>query len=286
LAIRGFRNRSLDHLQGYRRSRPVRIGNNAIDQVQLDVYGSVVFGAHYYADQGGALDHVARRALRQFGQVVCENWRQPDSGLWEVPGDQRHYVHSKLMCWVALNCLIKMHEAGQMKAPVDQYRRERAAIANEIETRGFNQESQSYVGILDQNELDASVLQMAQVGYKDARDARIVSTYEHIRRELGRDGLLLRYAPGFDKIPSREGTFGICSFWAVELLALQGKMEEANSLFERMLATCNDVGLMSEEYDPATGEALGNFPQTYTHAGLITAALALRQAERKARSRR
>jgi GH15 family glucan-1,4-alpha-glucosidase len=173
-----------------------------------------------------------------------------------------------------------MHETARLKIPVEAFRREREAIAEAIETRGFDKKQGSYVGTLDGTALDASVLLMAQVGYKDANDPRVLSTLERLRRELGCDGLLYRYTSGFDRIPAPEGAFGICSFWVVELLVLQGKLQEAAHLFERLLALGNDVGLMAEEFDPATGEALGNFPQAYTHAGLIAAALALQAAER------
>jgi GH15 family glucan-1,4-alpha-glucosidase len=185
------------------------------------------------------------------------------------------------MCWVALNCLIRLHETIGLKIPIETFRRERAAIAEAIETRGFDKEQESYVGVLDGTALDASVLVMAQVEYKDANDPRLVSTLTRIRHELGHDGLLYRYTKGFDRISSPEGAFGMCGYWVVELLALQDKVQEAGHLFERLLALGNDVGLMAEEYDPTTGEALGNFPQTYTHAGLITAALALQDAERR-----
>lgn len=271
----------LDHLEGYRGSRPVRIGNKAVEQFQLDVYGTVIHGALTFVEHGGSLHYAERGMLRQFGKLVCKRWREPDNGLWEIGGERRQYTHSKLMCWVALNSLIHLHEKAALKIPVEAFRRERKAIAEAIEARGFDTEQKSYVANLDGTALDASLLVMAQVGYKDANDPRLLSTLERVQHELGRDGLFYRYTDGFDRIPSPEGAFGICSFWAVELLALQGKVEEGARLFERMLTLGNDLGLMAEEFDPATGEALGNFPQAYTHAGLITAALALHEAERR-----
>ncbi|HZH25647.1 MAG TPA: glycoside hydrolase family 15 protein [Azospirillaceae bacterium] len=276
------RGAELDHLEGYRGSRPVRVGNDAVKQFQLDVYGSVVDGAFLFAERGGRLDYAEQNMLRQFGRIVCERWREPDNGIWEIGGPPRHYVHSKLMCWVALDRLVRLHEAGRLKVPADVYRRERDAIREAIETRGFDPARRCYVGVLDEGWLDAAVLTMARLGYRDARDPRIVSTLQRLMSDLGDGGLVRRYGDGYDRIPTREGAFGMCSFWTVELLALQGRIDEAHRLFQRVLAMGNDVGLLAEEFDPASGEALGNIPQAYTHAGLVSAALALCQAERRA----
>jgi GH15 family glucan-1,4-alpha-glucosidase len=271
----------LDHLEGYRKSRPVRVGNDASQQVQLDIYGSAVAATALYADRGGSLSRDEQRLMHGFGRVVCETWREPDSGLWEFPGERRHFTHSKLMCWTALDSLVRLHGMGRLMGPVDRYRRERDAIRAAIEARGFDAARGCYVGAFGEDWLDASLLVMAKLGYRVPDDPRVVSTAARIRRELARDELIHRYAAGVDGLPSREGAFGICSFWAVELLALQGAVDEARDLFERMLARANDVGLLAEEFDPATGEALGNVPQAYTHAGLIAAALAIADAERR-----
>jgi len=274
----------LGHLDGYRGSQPIRVGNDAVEQLQLDVYGSAAAAAAAYVERGGTLGREQRRLLIGFGRIVCDSWREPDSGLWEIPGRQRHYVHSKLMCWSALDTLLRLHEAGHLdawgaRAPAELFRQERDAIRTEIESRGFDAARGSYVGAFGEDWMDASLLVMARLGYRSPQDPRVAGTADRIWEELGRNGLLLRYRPEVDGLPSREGAFGICAFWAVELLALQGRVVEAAALFDRALLLANDVGLLAEEFDPGTGEALGNVPQAFTHAGLISAALALAQAE-------
>lgn len=267
----------LSHLCGYRRSLPVRTGNDAAGQLQHDVYGSAIAAAEAYVQCGGKLTPDEQRLLAGFGRTVCKTWREPDSGIWEVPGARRHYVHSKLMCWTALDVLLRMHADGRLSIPDQQFRRERDAIRAAIDEEGFR--DGSYVGAFGENWADASLLVMARLGYLSPSHPRLSSTAGRIWRELGRDGLLLRYLPEVDGIGSREGTFGICAFWAVELLAAQGKLGEAEELFDRACLLANDVGLLAEEYDPATREALGNVPQAFTHAGLISAATALARAQ-------
>ncbi len=267
----------LSHLRGYGGSAPVRVGNDASGQLQHDVYGSAIAAAAAYVECGGTLARDERGLLAGFGRVVCKTWREPDSGLWEVPGPRRHYVHSKLMCWSALDVLLRMHAAGHLDVPEALFRRERDALRAAIEDQGFR--DGSYVGAFGEAWADASLLAMARLGYLDSMDPRMTGTADRIWRELGRGGLLLRYRPEVDGIPSSEGAFGICAFWAVELLAAQGKLDEAEALFCRASSLANDVGLLAEEYDPRTGAALGNVPQAFTHAGLISAALALAQAE-------
>jgi len=279
--------RELGHLEGYRGSSPVQIGNDAVGQLQHDVYGSAIAAAAAEVECGGRLARDEQRLLIRYGRQVCATWRQPDSGLWEVPGARRHYVHSKLMCWSALDALLRLHDGGHLRAPRDEFLRERDAVREAIETQGYLEAPNgtgSYVGAYGEDWADASLLIMARLGFHDARHPRIVSTEDRIWRELGRDGLLLRYRPEVDGLPSREGAFGICGFWAVELLALQGRSEEAEALFHRASSLANDVGLLAEEYDPSSGEALGNVPQAFTHAGLISAALTLARAGEEART--
>jgi len=275
----------LGHLEGYRGSSPVRVGNDAAGQLQHDVYGAAIDAAAAHVDRGGQLDRDERRLLTGFGRVVCETWRQPDSGLWEVPGARRHYVHSKLMCWSALNTLLRLHSTGHLRVPEALFRRERDEVRAAIEAQGFmaglDPSAGSYVGAFGEDWADASLLIMARLGYLNARDPRITGTADRIWRELGREGLLLRYRPEVDGLESREGAFGICGFWAAELLAMQGRVEEAEKLFCRAASLANDVGLLAEEYDPLSGDALGNVPQAFTHAGLISAALALAKAEKE-----
>ena len=267
----------LSHLRGYQASTPVRIGNDAAGQLQHDVYGAAIAAAAMFVECGGSLTADEQRLLVGFGRIVCKTWREPDSGIWEVPGARRQYVHSKLMCWSALDVLLRLHDQNRLRAPEALFRRERDAVRAEIEEHGLR--DGVYVGAFGEDWVDASLLVMARLGYLDPHDPRVAATADRIWRELGRDGLLLRYRPEVDGLDSREGAFGICGFWAVELLALQGRLAEAEALFCRASALANDVGLLAEEYDPASGAALGNVPQAFTHAGLISAALTLAQAE-------
>ncbi len=283
-----LRQQIMDHLEGYRGSSPVRVGNNAVEQVQHDVYGSAIEAASAEVNNGGRLHPDEQRLLVGFGKVVCDTWRQPDSGIWEVPGPPRQYVHSKVMCWHALETLLRLHAAGQLRAPETLFRRERDALRAAIEAEGFRSDGHgggSYVGAFGEDWADASLLIMARLGYGDANDPRIAGTADRIWRDLAREGLLLRYLPEVDGLGSEEGTFGICAFWAVELLAMQGRVAEAERVFRRAAALANDVGLLAEEYDPRTGAALGNVPQAFSHAGLISAALALDRAKRKEAAR-
>jgi GH15 family glucan-1,4-alpha-glucosidase len=260
--------RSLEHLEGYAGSRPVRIGNDAAGQLQLDVYGEVIDAAFQYVERGGRIDRITRKMLTGLGETVVSMWREPDEGLWEPRGGRRQNTHSKVMCWVALDRLVKMQLGGDRLAEV------REAIRAEIEARAWNPRLQSYTSILDGDALDASLLRMGISGYADPRGARMRQTAARIRETLGDHGLLYRYLEA-DGLPQGEGTFVICDFWAVEQRALGGELAQAEQEFERLLACRNDVGLLAEEIDPATGAALGNYPQAFSHVGLINAALTL-----------
>lgn len=275
--------RELEHLRGYRRSRPVRIGNGAYRQVQLDVYGGLLFAACDYVEKGGELQGDEARLLVGFGKTVCKQWRDPDSGIWEVRGRKRHYTFSKVMCWTALDSLLKLHERGCVRIDAEAFRREREEIARTIDTRGFNQDLGSYVSELDGNQLDASLLLMGCIGYQDPAHVRMRGTFDCIQERLGRNGLLYRYDSGSDNLPSPEGAFGICSFWAIDNLARRGDLDAAEQAFKHILSFSNDLGLFAEEIDPDTGEALGNFPQAFTHVGLINAAMALAAARSNGR---
>jgi GH15 family glucan-1,4-alpha-glucosidase len=271
----------LGHLTGHRGSRPVRIGNGAHRQEQLDVYGGVVSAAFDYAMSGARLQKDEAKLLEGFAETALKCWDQPDHGIWEIRGEKRHYTFSKVMCWAAVDSIVKLHEAGQVRVDVERFRRGRDAIAQAVETQGYSKATGSYAGVFDGDEADAALLLMACLGYKDATDPRMVRTFERLEERLGRGGLLMRYEPGYDRLSSREGAFGICSFWAVDNLARRGDVERAQEAFEGVLAYANDVGLFAEEVDPDTGAALGNFPQAFTHVGLINAALALEEARRK-----
>jgi GH15 family glucan-1,4-alpha-glucosidase len=278
-----LREQQLDHLGGYRRSLPVRVGNNASDQLQLDAYGQVILAADVFAGAGHELDATEQRMLRGFGKTVCEIWREPDNGIWEIPDPRRQYTLSKVLCWVALDRLLALDRRGLLRLGrlAEQFRRQRDAIGRCIEVRGFNASIDSYTSELDGREVDASLLLMACVGYKNAWEPRMISTYRRVHEELGRGDLLYRYRPGTDGLPGEEGAFGICGFLAVDHLAERGEIEDAEHYFDRLVGYANDVGLFSEELDPQNGRALGNFPQAFTHVGLLYAALSLQKARRQ-----
>ena len=269
--------RELDGLQGYAGSRPVRVGNAARKQFQLDTYGEVVDAAFEFARRGGRLGRAAARMLRGLGRTVCRRWEEPDEGIWEVRGGRLHHTYSKVMCWVALDRLVKLHEAGVLKVPLDRFAQVRDAIRDAVERRGYNDRLGSYTRIFDGDDVDASLLLLARYGFVEAGSPRMQGTFRRIHQALERNGLLFRYQAD-DGLPPGEGAFGLCSFWAIECLAQQGLRDEATRRFERMLTLANDVGLFGEEIDPGTGAALGNFPQAFTHVGLIDAALALGEA--------
>ncbi|HET7275085.1 MAG TPA: glycoside hydrolase family 15 protein [Longimicrobiaceae bacterium] len=267
--------RELTHLAGYAGSRPVRIGNGAHDQMQLDIYGEVVEAAFQYVQRGGELDRTAARMLVGLGKTVCRRWREPDSGIWESRSELQHYTASKVMCWIALDRLLRLHAAGHVRAPAADFEKARGELRTAIESRGYDESLGSYVSIFDSQEIDASLLLLGLHRYSDPDSPRMRGTCERIRERLGTDGLLYRSVPESDGLTGKEGAFGICSFWAIELRALQGDREGARAEFEHLLTFANDVGLFAEEIDTATGDALGNFPQAFTHIGLLTAARAL-----------
>jgi len=283
--------RDLDHLAGYAGSRPVRIGNGAAGQLQLDVYGEVLDAVDGYVCRGGRLDRPTGRMVAGFGRTVARSWREPDEGIWETRGGRRHHTLSRVMCWVAVDRLIRLADAGQLRADVDYLRLEREAIRAEVEARGFNTRLGSYVSELDGDEVDASLLLVGLHGYASFDDERMRGTLACVRERLGANrrgdggaretGLLFRNRDD-DGLRGREGAFGICSFWGVEALARSGQVEAAREAFESLLSYGNDVGLFAEEIDPDTGAALGNFPQAFTHVGLINAALTLLRASRDA----
>jgi GH15 family glucan-1,4-alpha-glucosidase len=277
------RERVLAHLAGFAGNRPVRIGNAAAAQRQLDVYGDVVNAAFAVAEAGGCLDRGDQRMLRDFGLVVCRQWNEPDSGIWEIRCEQRHYTFSKVMCWVALDRLLKLQASGALRMPLrmrEAFAGTRAEIEAAIEARGFNEKLGAYVGVLDGDRVDAALLLIACLGYREAQDRRVQQTLALLQARLACDGLMYRYERGYDGHPEPEGAFGICSFWAIDALAKAGRVDEAARSFEHLLGFANDLGLYGEEIDPASGAALGNFPQAFTHVGLINAALAIEAARR------
>jgi GH15 family glucan-1,4-alpha-glucosidase len=262
-------------LRGYSNSAPVRVGNGARDQLQLDVYGEVIDAASQYIFHGGSLDREMQKVLLGFGDYVVKHWCLPDEGIWEPRSGRQHHTHSRLMCWTALDRLVSLSEQGKLKrGNIDSYRKHRDFIQQEISTRGWNERLQSYVSVFDGNDLDASLLLLSWYGFEKPDSPRMRSTYAAICRTLGTgEGLLYRYAA-----QPREGAFAICSFWSAEYLALGGgSSEDCLHLMKSLLRYCNDLGLYGEEIDPDSGDALGNFPQAFTHIGLIGAALSLDQ---------
>ena len=280
----GVREHVLDHLEGYAASRPVRIGNGAAGQLQFDVYGEVVDAVYQFVMRGARLDRATARLLAGLGKTVCRIWRDPDEGIWEARGGRHHNTHSKVFCWVALDRLIRLHESGHLAAPVGLFRQERDAIRREVETHGWNEKLGSYVAVFDGDAIDASLLRMAISGYADPRSPRMLATAERVRQRLGARGLLHRYCMP-DGLPPGEGAFTICSFWSAEHHALAGRLDEAHREFEQLLSHRNDVGLLSEEIDVESGELLGNFPQAFSHIGLINTALAMSAAAGKPQAR-
>jgi GH15 family glucan-1,4-alpha-glucosidase len=268
--------RELPHLKGYAGSRPVRIGNDAHGQLQLDVYGEVLDAVARFANRGERFDHDTSHMLDGLGHTVCQRWHEPDEGIWEGRSGRVHHTHSKALCWVALDRLIRLHEDGKIRVCVEEFRDHREALRAAIEVHAYNQHLGSYTHTFDGEDLDASLLTLPLYGYVAATDARMRSTCAQIQAKLGRDGLVYRYeAQTNDGLPPGEGAFGVCSFWLVECLARQGDVAEATRTFEHILGCANDLGLFAEEIDPDTGAGLGNFPQAFTHVGLINAALTL-----------
>ena len=275
--------RTLPHLEGYRQSPPVRVGNGAHDQLQLDTYGELVSAAYEFVRRERTLDGWHARLLRKLGDEVCRRWREPDEGIWEVRSGRHHNTFSKAMCWVALDRLVALHEAGYVTVDVDRYREEGEQIRAAIEDNGFNEDLGSYVATFGGDRLDASLLLLPTYGYTEATAPRMASTFASIHEALAQDGLLYRYPPGTDDgLSSEEGAFGICSFWDEEMFARLGRLDEARENLERTLSYANDLGLFAEEIDPDTGTFLGNFPQAFTHVGLINAALTLEKARTEA----
>ena len=269
--------RTLD-LRGYRDSRPVRIGNAAVDQLQLEIYGGVFEAASLYADAGRHIDHDVAKRLAAMADLVCEIWGLPDSGIWEVRSEPVHFTQSKMMCWVALDRAVKLAGRGHIPDDhADRWRREAAAIRTFIDVHCWSDRLGSYVRAAGMEELDASILTGALFGYDDVAQGRLSTTIDAIRRDLGRGPFLFRYL-GEDGVSGREGAFLTCSFWLVEALVHAGRMGEAAELMDHLVGLANDVGLYSEEIDPEDGAFLGNFPQALTHLSLIGAAVAFEQA--------
>jgi len=270
----------IDHLDGYRGSKPVRIGNDARKQFQLDVYGEVLGAVKEFSERGEAIYRDTRTLVKRLANLVVKRWREPDSGILEKRSGLRQHVHAKIMAWSALDCAEQLAEKGVVKVDTTLWHRTKDEIKREVLAHGFNAKLNSFVAVYDGNELDSSLLYASLVGFLEGDDPRLLGTIDAIRNHLGHDELLYRYSQQTDDgLPPGEGAFLACSFWLVEALAFAKKMDEAEDVFERMCRRANDVGLLSEECDVATGELVGNFPQALTHIGLMNAALCLQSPQ-------
>ncbi|MER5390426.1 glycoside hydrolase family 15 protein [Saccharopolyspora sp. NPDC002686] len=267
-------------LEGYRRSAPVRVGNAAVEQLQLDTYGELLQTAWAYAMAGGRLDADIARRLARVADLVCAIWREPDAGIWEVRSAPRHFTQSKMMCWIALDRALRLVERGVLsRRHARAWRREQDAIEDFIETRCASEDQESYVRSAGAEEVDASVLLGLLRGYAGPQHPRMHGTIETVRRDLARGPFVQRYA-GEDGLRGTEGAFVACSFWLAEALARCGHVDEAAELMDQLVGLANDVSLYSEEIDPATGDFLGNMPQGLTHLALISAACAITEQAR------
>ena len=263
-------------LEGYRKSAPVRVGNAAAEQLQLDAYGSVLDLSWEWHQLGSSPDDDYWRFLLSVVDTAAARWSDPDHGIWEMRGRPRHFVHSKAMCWVALDRGLRLAEDSLRKAPTSRWVKCRDAIRRAVETKGYDKDRGVFVQSFGSKELDAALLLLPEFDFVPYEDERMIRTADAIAEELDDGGLLRRYG-GDDTLDGDEGAFVPCSFWLAECLARQGRLEQARQVFDRAIATSNDLGLFSEEYDTAKGELLGNFPQGLTHLSHIAAAVAMMQ---------
>ena len=273
-------------MEGYFWSRPVRIGNGASTQFQLDIYGELMDSAYVYRKLSGEeVDPDYWGFLSDLAEFTISHWRLPDAGIWETRGGDRHFVFSKVMCWVALDRAIQLaEESPELTADVERWKAAREEIREDILTSGFDPQVGAFVQSYGSRSLDASTLMMPLVGFIDATDPRMRSTIEAIERDLTSPaGLVYRYKGFDDGLSGGEGAFIICSFWLVENLILLGDVDKARALFDKLRGYANDLGLFSEEVDPVTGELLGNFPQAFSHLAFIQSAVMLHEAERQAK---
>ena len=274
----------LPWLPGFHGSAPVRVGNEAVKQLQLDVYGEVIDSLSLARSAGLPVRPHMWRVQCALLEFLRTAWRQPDAGLWEVRGRRRHFVYSKVMAWVAADRAVRtLEEHPHLDGDLDGWRAMREEVHREVCERGYDPDRNTFTQYYGSRALDASLLQIPLVGFLPPDDPRVTGTIDAVRAELSCDGLLLRYDlrhTDVDPLPGEEGAFLACSFWLADALHLTGRTDEARELFERLVGLCNDVGLLAEEYDPVTGRQLGNFPQAFSHLGLVGTALALDGGEK------
>ena len=271
----------LPHLPGYEDSKPVRIGNAASEQFQLDVYGEVAHVMFIGAEAQGRIEARLWPRWRAIVEHVETIWREPDDGIWESRGERRHYTYSKVMAWVVFDRVVRIAERFELDAPLERWKGIRDEIHLEVCEQGYDPERRTFTQYYGSRELDASILNIPLVGFLPGDDERVTGTIDAISRELGRDGFVSRYstAETDDGLPGDEGQFLACSFWLVSALALNGRVDDARALFERLLGLTNDLGLLAEEYDVARRRQVGNFPQAFSHLTLILAARSIARAE-------
>jgi GH15 family glucan-1,4-alpha-glucosidase len=274
----------LPELPGYEESRPVRVGNAASEQFQLDVYGEVLNVAYLGIQLRGRIEPRLWPRWRTAIEYVEGIWREPDDGIWESRGPRRHYTYSKVMAWVVFDRAVRLAEQFDLDAPVERWRQTRDEIHQEICDRGYDRERRTFTQYYGSSELDASVLNIPLVGFLPGTDDRVTGTIDAVSRELGRDGFVSRYSTSHtdDGLSGDEGQFLACSFWLVSALAANGRTQEARTLFERLRGLANDLGLLAEEYDVARQRQVGNFPQAFSHLTLVLAAQAITTAEARA----
>jgi GH15 family glucan-1,4-alpha-glucosidase len=268
----------IDNLEGYRGAKPVRVGNAAESQVQLDAYGELLDLAWHWHCRQHSPDPDYWEFLLELVNKVCDCWQTADRGIWEFRGTPRHFVHSKVMCWAALDYGIKLAGDLRRDAPLEKWKKAREALRHAVESQGYDAERGVFIQAFGHPAMDAALLLLPTMGFIDYDDKRMVRTTDMVRKELSENGLLRRYSDGDDGLTGREGVFLACSFWLAECLARQGRTQEGRRVFQRVIATGNDLGLFAEQFDPTTDEMLGNFPQGLTHLSLITAAVALNEA--------
>ncbi|MEU3485362.1 glycoside hydrolase family 15 protein [Streptomyces massasporeus] len=269
----------LPWLSGFAGSAPVRIGNDAVKQLQLDVYGEVMDSLSFARESGLSAQPDVWALQTALMDFLRTNWRQPDEGLWEVRGGRRQFVHSKVMVWVAADRAVRTLERHpELGGDLDGWRALRDEVHQEVCEKGYDAERNTFTQSYGSRELDAALLLIPRVGFLPADDPRVIGTIDAVREELAHDGFLRRYSTDdgeVDGLPGGEGAFLVCSFWLADALYMTGRTKEARELFERLAGLANDVGLLSEEFDPVTGRHLGNFPQAFSHIGLVNTALAL-----------
>jgi GH15 family glucan-1,4-alpha-glucosidase len=284
---RRLREFEIDWLRGYEGSRPVRVGNAASGQFQLDVYGELMDAVDRARGHGIDTDKIVWQLQRALMDFVEHHWMDPDDGIWEIRGPRQHFTHSRVMAWVAFDRAVRAVERDGLEGPVERWRAARDAVHGEICAKGWNDDRSAFTQFYGCDDLDASVLMMPLVGFLPADDHRVVATVEAIQRELMVDGFVLRYhnSSGVDGLPGTEGAFLPCTLWLADCLAMMGRVDEARSIYTRLLGLANDVGLMSEEYDQVRHRLVGNFPQAFTHVGLINTARNLAAATEAAARR-